>query len=80
MLEEGSKTSVKTILERTKITMCSWPGAQHQAFVSSYGMFLTPVIEGLAIPLTFMTLLQPWAYPAMPVITVAHRAHSCLTL
>lgn len=78
MHAEGSRTSVNTTLKGTKIVTCSWPDVQQQGFVSSYGMDPSTNHRGVGYSVTFMTLLHPWAYLAIPVIMVAHRAHSCV--
>lgn len=78
MHTEGSRTSVNTTLKGTKTATCSWPDVQQQGFVSSYGMDPSTNHRGVGYSITFMTLLHPWAYLAIPVITVAHRAHSCV--
>ena len=69
---EGSRTSVNTTLKGTKTATCSWPDVQQQEFVSSYGMDPSTNHRGIGYSITFMTLLRPRAYLAMPVITVAH--------
>lgn len=72
---EGSRTSVNTTLKGTKTAMCSWPA---QEFISSYGTDPSANHRGVGYSIIFMTLLRPRAYLAISVITVAHRAHSCV--
>lgn len=66
---EGHRTSVNTTLKGTKIA---------QGFVSSYDTDPSTKHRGVGYSIIFMTLLRPWAYLAVPVSTVAHRAHSCV--